>query len=350
MPGVRIAGIFVMTSRIAWGWAVALFVGCTGTPLLDTQDDMGANGPSSSPGTIDDVCNCLDESCAWPVTECAAEPDCAGWLTCAKQCPTGTDTWSSSCISGCPEPGTARGQQLRDDLLLCASTAPGCCGESLDERAPDAEADAEPTDWNDVDGGALDATMGGYDPALGPVCPGTSCDACLWAVIANKEGCAAAGPDPTCSETIGSCYHENGYPEQGINHCWRFVTRSDCLNPNAEDLLAGECGYAVPIESEALTDKTLGCAIEYCPVCFPRADAVCFACQLEACPDEFSAFMHDADAQRLQWCFEACEGATEKAACRASCQQSSGDGAEVLSLLLACRKTACEQACAGGTP
>ena len=342
-----------MTNRIALGWAVALFVGCTGTPLLDGQDDMSATGPSSSPGTIADVCSCLNESCAWSVTECSADPDCASWLTCARQCPTGDETWSSSCINSCIEPGTERGKQLRDDLLLCASTAPGCCGE-LERATPDANADAGAdgaADWNSVDGGGTDGSVGGHEPAIDAVCPGESCDACLWAVKNNQEGCGAAGPDPTCGETIGACYHENGFPEQGaINDCWRFVTRSDCLNPNAEDVLAGDCGYAVPSESEELTEKTLRCALSYCPVCFPRADAVCFACQLDACPDEFNAFMHDVEAQRLQWCFEACEEATEKAACRASCQQSHAAGAEVLSLLLGCRKDACEQACAGGAP
>ena len=333
-----------MTNRTSWGWLLALVVGCSSTPLLDAEDDMGGSGASTSPGTLAGTCSCLETSCEWPVTECAAEPDCATWLSCAKQCPMTTDQWSSSCVDSCPEPGTSRGAQLRDDLVLCASTTPGCCGDQDEPPAPARDAGYEAV----VDSGAGGGGGSGGSAPIGAtdaICPGETCNACLLAIKGNKDGCAS-GPDPTCGETIAACYHENGYPETAeTNHCWQYVTRADCNLTNASDVLEGDCGYEVPPESDELTYKTLQCALSHCPICFPGANADCFACQLDACPDESNALMHDAEAQRLQWCFEACTEQNDQAGCRLACQQEHGAGMEVLQLLLACKKNNCEQAC-----
>lgn len=323
-----------------------LFVAaCSSTALLDEQDDMSSGGVAPETGQVGVICDtCLESTCQWQVTECAAEPSCARWYTCAVQCPAveGQAPWDTSCISSCEEPDTTTGKRLRDDLLTCVRNAETCCGVT-ELRDPTTEPDAGyggSAGGNQLPGGGGNAN----DYAAG-ACGGDTCQACLFAIKANTEGCLESA-DAACSQTISDCYHENGYPENGaVNACWLVVTRRDCNRPGTDIQLPDECGYAVTGDSLDRALATLQCATKYCEACVPGGDQECFACQLASCPDEVQAWMGNVDAQRLTWCLEGCANAADPTSCKKACRDANQAGQLVLQSLLSCKQTACEASC-----
>lgn len=330
-----------MKNTSAWRWIVLLSLGCTGTPLLDANDDM-AKDPSSASGPIAQLCDaCFESDCAWPVTECAADPECARWLTCAEQCPTGSETWSSSCVTACPQPSTARGLELRGDLVSCASTTEGCCGAEAGEF--DADAGSIGVDAGGGNWGGSGGAGGGGPTAADHACPGDSCASCLWSVLHDKEGCTSAGSNPACMATIEACAHENQSVEGENSDCWKYVTRADCTNAAASD---NPCGHVVPEVSSDLTLATLDCAVAYCPSCFPGGNAACYACQSAQCPDELALLMTNAELQEMQWCLDRCSREDDQAQCRQSCRDVDPEVLELYQIVISCRQEYCAAPCA----
>ncbi len=310
-----------------WIGVVALAFGCQVQSALSESDPMDPG--TKDGGSVTACTGCFDKACAWEALECASDPGCAAWRTCAQEC-----AKPDPCFSQCAAPGTATGNTLRDVLSRCVRDT-GCC-ESGEFH------DAGPTSVDGA-GGASDSDASTLPPDGGGgggtyACPEDTCEGCLSAI----KGGSCAGDKPACAEAIANCVHEDA--ANGMQHCWSYLTkRASC---GGQDQPAATCSYEVPEPSVALTVEALACAASYCPNCFPDSSGTCVACQLASCPDEMTALMTTADAQELLWCRYQCRASEEPAACNQECFSQHEAGSTVVVDLYACSQSACKAQCA----
>lgn len=302
------------------------------------------SAPGSSGGGIEGECAaCFDSTCGWQQTQCAGDPSCAEWLVSAKSCvadPLGRP--APNCLdTGLPSDPTGRSYAVA--LRDCLAAAQQCCsGSAQNGAAPgagggSAEDGAGGSDYGGmVDGGAGASSL---DPSS--LCPGCSCENCLFAI---KHGEAN---DDTCKGAVLSCYDQNA-----TSQCWDFALAYAACGAGAAgtDVTSPTACYQelYSAAEKAAAGKTfmttvLPCAAQYCSAqCFPAADATCVWCQASGCLDALTAYYAEPDAQLFQWCRRSCEGET---ACIQACAAEHPNGLQVFQVLAQCTVQTCSSEC-----
>lgn len=316
--------------RTTQGLSILLLLlgACNSDSGLDGEDPMQpVNGDG---GIVTPCAGCFEGLCAWEASECASDPGCARWLTCARDCPSNDQgSPDMTCVGLCSEPESSTGRTLRDVFVGCLLSNPGCCSPS---EVGDAAAGGDGFDGED---GSFDAANDASPPLY---CPGETCEGCMLAIEA-QDGCAPG--DEACGVAIAECHHEND-PE-GPKHCWSYLTAYGSCAESAGE----ECVHALPEKSVELTFRALGCVTAYCPQCIADPERACLGCQLAACPDEMQALLASGDAQALSWCRSGCRTASDPAACRQACFEDHSDGTPIIIELYVCTQNACKAACEG---
>jgi hypothetical protein len=316
-----------MKRTSVWIGVLALAFGCQVESALSESDPMDPGAKDG--GSVTACTECFDQACAWEALECASDPGCAAWLTCAKEC-----AEPDTCFAQCPAPGTSTGNTLRDVLSRCVRDT-GCCDNNSEYK----EAGPTSTDGGDAGaGGSGGMSDGGAGGGAMYACPEESCESCLAAIKGNS----CAGDRPECANAIADCVHENA--TNGQQHCWSYLTaRATC---GGQDQPAATCSYEVPEPSLGLTVEALACAAAYCSACFPDSSGDCVTCQLASCPDEMTALMTTADAQELLWCRYQCRASNDPVACNQTCFAQHETGSTIVVDLYACTQSACKALCA----
>ena len=189
-------------------------IACTSESDLSPAEtgDPFAPGDASVTG---DCQRCFEERCGWEASECASDPGCASWLTCARDC-TADSSGSvlASCLDDCPDPDYSTGDTLRDVLVSCLNTNAGCCwGGEVPESLEGGVGGAAGSGGTN-NGGNAGAVVGGPD------CANEGCEDCLLA-IQGQDSCAV--DDDVCATAIEECYHDG--EQEGEKHCWTYLTR-----------------------------------------------------------------------------------------------------------------------------
>jgi len=319
-----------MKRTSVWIGVAALAFGCQVESALTESDPMDPG--THDGGSVTACTECFDQACAWEALECASDPGCAAWLTCAKEC-----AEPDTCFPQCPAPGTSTGNTLRDVLSRCVRDT-GCCKIDGEYK----EAGPTSTDGGDAgaggSGGGQPPPDGGDGGSAMYACPEENCESCLLAI----KGSSCAGDNPECTSAIADCAHENA--PNGPRHCWDYLTaRATCASA---DQPAAACSSEVPEQSLALTVDALACTARYCPACVPDSSGDCVTCQLASCPDEMAALMTTADAQELLWCRYQCRASNDPAACNQTCFADHETGSTIVVDLYACSQSACKAQCA----
>lgn len=319
------------SERVAWALLLSLVgsITCGGGTALDPSDPMTAPGDGDG-GTVLRACAlCFENSCAWQTVECASDPACARWLTCARDCgPGDDDTPSPSCLDSCEQPSALQSQRYRDALASCFQATGGCCSDA--NQTPDASA---------VDSGQV------YDAAEAPYAP-MACNAegCKTCLLAMKDANPCVKDDAICPGLLSDCYFENA--PNGPQHCWNFlVAYGQCSSGPSPT--GSPCSYDVPAPSVGTTAGAMACAARHCPQCMPDPRGACVSCQLGSCPDEMRGLLQSAAAQNILWCRASCETSANATACKQACLDGHDDLIPTLSALLTCTQQACESSCAG---
>jgi hypothetical protein len=83
----------------------------------------------------------------------------------------------------------------------------------------------------------------------------------------------------------------------------------------------------------------MACVTKQCSeLCAPASFRACVTCSRLQCGDAFDAWLSDATAQDLDWCRNGCQASV---ACIDTCKTRFGDGAGILSALVACQVQNC---------
>jgi len=322
-------------------WMISSFVvllaaSCSKESGLSQSDPMQPSDPNDG-GSSTACYLCFEDLCGWEASECASDPGCAGWLSCARPCPADdSGNPSESCLDDCPDPGSTTGRTLRDVFVSCLQASAGCCGGSVAK-----DGGAGGAGGVSGSGGSSGAThnQDGGDVPPTETCATDGCEGCLLA-IKEQKNCATQ--DDACASAMSDCYFEND-PE-GPKHCWSYLTSyARCAGaPTPTD---EACSYEVPKESTALTAKGLSCAATYCPLCVADSERSCVTCELNACPDEMAAVMSTLDAQELLWCRGACVEDADPPACNQACFAKHEAGTAAVIELYVCAQSACKDVC-----
>ncbi len=318
-------------------------VSCQGATELEGVDDMAASNGEAGQGPGPGTCfGCFDSPCAWQSQNCAGDPECARWMSCARACGPGeADTPAASCLDACPQPSSHGGLQLRQDLRSCIDQAGGCCSGAI--KGPGA--DSGPTDNADAAAGTYDGQVG---PSAPTSCAGATCLECLRSIQENVGGCVAQ--DSGCAQSVGTCMHEPaapGAPFGDVGNCANFaLSFAGCAtDPSFASHTIGQCVWVVPPESVDTTLDAIGCGAAHCSACAPSGDETCLACEIDACRFEMGALLGDADAQGLYWCLRTCATSSDLAACRSGCGVQYANGVPVLTALNQCVAGSCADKC-----
>lgn len=326
-----------MRRCIVPGFVVLLFASCSSESGLSQSDPMQPSNPTDG-GSSTACYRCFEDLCGWEASECASDPGCAGWLSCARPCPAdGNGNPSATCLGDCPDPGSTTGRTLRDVFVGCLEASTGCCDGAKPE---DGGAGGSGGTSGSAGSGGAGPDMDGGDAQPTTPCATDGCEACL---VAIKEQKSCATGDDACASAMSDCYYEND-PE-GPRHCWSYLTSYARCAGGAPSPADGACSYEVPKDSAALTADGLACAATYCPQCIADPERQCVACQLDACPDEMAAVMSTLDAQELLWCRDACSEDADPPACNQACFAKHEAGTAAVIELYVCAQSACKDVC-----
>ncbi len=321
--------------------AVGCVLSCQAATELQGIDDMTPSSPAGAGGAGATTCSmCWDGACAWQVSDCTADPDCARWITCARGCPAGDDgNPSQSCMNACPAITSSTGMHLRDALQACLQRTGGCCdGDDLGDGGQEY-----------VDGAPTGVIDGDDEPEPGSdSCGDDSCKACLSAAARDIDSCAS--PFPGCDSASNECMTAAGVgggPASGHGDCVNFMLAfAGCAaDPlfTAHDV--ADCVWVVPADYVDNTLDVIRCGALLCGVCSSPDLQGCLACQIESCRDAMAALLGDADAQGLYWCLRKCGASDDPALCRSECAGAYPAGVPVLTVLNQCTTSACSGKC-----
>lgn len=316
---------------------------CQATTQLEGSDDMARAGSTGASPTQSSCDACYRSTCAWQVTECAGDPECARWLECARPCELGDDfNPSAACIGACALPDSHGGTQLRDALMSCIDRSGGCCGGA------DKVVDAGTGSLSDSDAAELDWGDGQTGPAP-QQCTANSCKECMMAMVPATGAPSCLADGDSCGPQISACMSEAATANTTFGHgsCVEFVARfgACALDPELAQHTIESCVWAVGAESMERTLDALVCGASNCAACAPGAMAACLPCKVESCRFEMETLLGDVDAQGLFWCLRKCETGTDLAACRNACATEYQGGVPVLNALNQCVSVSCTDKC-----
>jgi hypothetical protein len=290
------------------GWlGIPLFAACASLGATDTATDPDASSqPGTTVGTVGTTCSAEINKCGWLALECSSDPACAHWYACVLDCHPSHGL--QGCFDDCSaaQAPSATGSELQKCLLGAHN---GTC--SPPAVGTDAEADSEVPDPKVND----DAGQNPY----------ATCDTCVWGNCeAQINACTTpAETPPDCLDykhILLGCAASDG--QLGFEKC--------LLDADKE---------AAAAHDDFASHGAMACALFNCAdLCLPPDYRSCAACSSKDCADAWNAYLHDGMAQDLAWCRDGCHGAAE---CINGCKTSYGDGAGVLSALVACQSQAC---------
>lgn len=346
-------------------FALAIWlVGCSTTGLMDATDDMSGSSSGAKAGSTDSACSaCFETNCAWEVTECAAEPDCAKWLTCVRSAPADASGAVSAVWleNNCEQKMGPTAAALRDALAACL-TDEACCtagrpiedtGGNTGPSAADGGAYSDNDASDELGGGpAPGAGDGGIDNGEGWDCPTGACQ-CIDCLYALKHG--EVPQEAACTQAVQQCLMNeacNGF-FGGFVEC-ATVANSDTPNaaPASRTTLeaclfveaTGE--WAKPGGFEQFMSTVYGCATGFCGnYCVAEDERSCAQCQQTWCAAELEAYLSDPEALLGSWCRSYCQLHPEDGQCPGKCTPHLQAGAETLQLFGQCVQTSCADDC-----
>jgi len=334
---------------------LASLISCSTSGLMGgSEDDMSGSRPA---GDVNSACSaCFENNCAWQTTECAADPSCATWLTCAKTAPMadfgGVD--ESSLGARCTDvTGTARA--LQDSVVACVTTD-GCCAV----RAELPGGGGAGGNYDAVDSGALGPAMDGGnewgDAAVADghwSCPEDNCT-CLQCIEGSSSDVNSA-----CASAMASC---------GTTKCSVFAsayagchqqvgsTNAAGSSPEGAQRALESCMFLVVLDKFATEDvhyregfeqfmqTAFDCVAVTCSTyCIPEEAQACVACQQKVCADELENFRTSTDAVLATWCRSYCQTHPEDAECPGKCGPYLQGGADTLSTYGECVQSNCPE-------
>ena len=286
-----------------------IFVGASCASLNATDpvaDPDAGQTPGTTQGTVGTLCSSAIDACGWTALECSSDAGCAHWYACVLDCHPVHGL--QGCLDDCSE-GKALGPSGTALQKCLSSEGIGACGASSDaatKEDPEAGPAAE-------DSSTTDAQL--Y----------ASCADCVWGSCqAEINGCATTGT--------------------GSSDCLSYKTIFEKCAQSSTQLDFEKCMLAADKESSAAHDAfassdAMACISAHCTTtCVPAGYQPCVECTRSKCADAFDAWLHDALAQDLTWCRDACAG---DSACVSECKAKYGEGAGVLSALIACQSQSC---------
>jgi hypothetical protein len=345
--------------RIASVAISTLLVGCSTTGLMDSTDDMGGSSSGGGSKTGDLACSaCFDTYCAWEVTECAADPECAEWLTCARGAPGNASgsidrEWlSNSCVDATGPTATT----LQNALSACL-TGTVCCEGGAPTNGTDASAMPGAADDGGMYGGGGGSGAGpveygdsGQDNSDGTwTCPTAQCG-CLDCLYAFKHG---ELPDDTeCTAAIQAC--------AGNEACGRFLGGfAECMQADTTNAATGDqraleaClfveatgDWALEGGFEQFMETVYPCATGPCnSYCVVETARHCIQCQEQWCEAEYTAYLSDGNALLGTWCRSYCQTHPDDGQCPGKCAPYLQAGVETLQLYGQCVQASCPDDC-----
>lgn len=308
----------------------AWLVGCSTTALMDSMEDDMAGSRSGE--SVQSACSaCFENICAWQTTECAADPGCATWLTCAKEMAL-AEAEDPECSKGLGPTATS----LKDALVRCIDSTRCCDGPS--DGGPDlVDSEAPPTG---VGGSGGQAGSGGsaggenYDSS-------STCTECV-KVQCDVSACDSSDGCITFLGKFSTCVKEARMSNAGDARALEA-----CLFPFALDAYTSG-------GLQAFLDVVFDCINDDCSgPCTLDPGKVCAACQQSKCLSEYSSVFTDASAVLGLWCRSYCQRNPEDGDCApsvtgglpAKCEGYLQDNMELLAPYLQCVQLSCGEEC-----
>lgn len=257
---------------------------------------------------------CASAQCAAVVSRCSAEPGCALYWECVKQCPVGElGDADPGCESRCPLGQTSSDEQTRYDLHRCRDLDQGAscadCGKLLPETS-------------------LPETLRQQCPA--PAQSDSVCGKCLYGHC--------------CYSVLDSLRN----PEADLYF--------DCAGACEEGPDLYRCRYACLLRYPAATRSLAGeaaCTLHYClqpGVCYeegPRDDALgikCLRCVGDKCPREAAAYQSEPDCFRFDACIRASD-CRDPRKCLETCEKAHPRCVPLIDPYLTCKTNVCQPEC-----
>lgn len=235
-------------------------------------EDSGGGGRETPTTYRESACGgCVSASCSVSIEGCAADPECAAFLSCLDDCPiaTGGDA-DEACEAACPQPAAATGQNALTALASCRTLGAGAecpaCGHPPEGHPLLEQACAPPT--------ASDAC----DRCEEERCCETRCDAACQGYVSCMQTC---GAEATCEDGCAAS-HPEGVAAFGLwlgcqvplcrDHC-KTIVPGPCL----------ECGLVHCSPQFADCFSTPSCYLRF--LCGTRCStAECY----QACDTQFA--------------------------------------------------------------
>jgi len=336
----------------------ASLISCSTSGLMGGSEDEMAG--SQSAGNVNSACSaCFENNCAWQTTECAADPACATWLTCAKTAPMGDfgGVDESFVRASCSDVSGTAGA-LQDSVVECV-TVDGCCAARTDLPGGGGTGG----NYDSADGGAVAPTMDGGNAWEGDAestgdghwsCPEDSCT-CLQCL----EGSKNSDQDNACGAALAAC---------GTTKCSVFMSAyAGChqqvgsanaagSSPEGAERALDSCMFLVVLDKFATGDvqyqegfeqfmqTAFDCVAVTCSqYCIPEEAQGCVACQQKVCADELENFRTSTAAVLGTWCRSYCQTHLEDAECPGKCGPYLQEGAETLSTYGECVQSNCPE-------
>ena len=325
-------------------------VGCSTSSLMDATDDMGGSTSGGNGSGSNSACSaCFEKDCAWQVTECAAEPDCAKWLTCAQSVPASSSGGADAAWlrDSCNQEMGPTASTLRDTLASCLVVG-GCCTGAGEADVGAVGADSGGANYGE-DGSNTVAPGGpngdGWDCPSGEC----GCEECLFAL---KHG--EIEEQAECTTAVQQCVEsaECSRYFTGFLACAAGASTDDANTDTASQKSLAACLFAKAHEDgggegfEQFVSSVYGCATGFCrSYCVPEDAQSCVQCQQTWCEGELEALLTDSDAVMGSWCRAYCQVHPEDAACPDLCAPHLEASQETLGLFGQCVQTSCGDDC-----
>lgn len=328
-------------------------IGCSTSSLMESTDDMGGTTSGSGTGSGSACSACFDTHCAWEVTECAADPSCSQWLSCARNAPAGAPGLDASWLAqSCVAPTSPTTSGLQSNLANCL-TESSCCAENggyVDD--PDASnvgaggagGGAGPIpgsgggnggDYVDGDGGAENTS-------------GWQCDVeercCLYCFK------ALGSVDTLACESAPACVEDPAC--NAFFHLYAECVETAAANTSGDRQRAIEAclfqssGETPPDAITLFMTTMFPCAVESCANhCFFDNAVPCLSCKAESCHDEMTSYAQDYNAMMGSWCRSYCQVHPDDGDCPGKCTPFLQEGAATLQSYGQCVQAACSGSC-----
>lgn len=326
---------------------------------MDATDDMGGPSSDGSGQTGGYECSaCFETDCAWESTECAADPECAEWLSCAKNAPAGASggldpDWLDQSCGGSMGPTAS---SLRNALASCLTGTPCCEGRTEDSGGDPALGGADAGAYGDTDapGGGQGGTDGnGAGDANAPVPGGWACDGENCTCKTCLAGVATAGAnEDDCAGAFEACMANQPCHDFAVGY-------SGCLQQtdSASDPASGSqrgleaCLFHKALEYpggfEFFMTTVYPCALSKCgQYCVLNPALECAQCQQLRCADALEVFHATPDAMLLKWCHAYCQLHPNDGDCPGKCEPYVNNAAlSRLQMLGECVQASCPDEC-----